>query len=154
MSRFCLDANIFITAWKVLYPKEVFFSLWEQLAQQKEQITIITPVYKEIKKGQDELFDWIKSQVFTTSELSSEMEQIALDLESEYETTEYSKGAGSIDIKLIAFAKVSESFVVTFEEQPNLPNKKSNYKVPTICREKNVKCISFVEFLRHVRISM
>lgn len=152
MIMFCLDANIFITAWKKLYPIEVFPSLWDQFVEQKDKIVIIKPIFNELRKGQDELFDWINKQGFSITELSGEMEQLALELESEYETEDISKGAGPVDIKLIAYAKKSEYTVVTFEHQPNPSKKKSTFKIPTICNEQQVECIQLVEFLRRTGI--
>ena len=50
---------------------------------------------------------------------------------------------------LIAYAKIMDKTVVTFEgEQPQKPGKKSNYKIPLICREQNVECIDFIKMLQ------
>lgn len=45
---FCVDANIFITAWNSDYPKRTFPSLWDELAKHKSQIILIKPIYDEI----------------------------------------------------------------------------------------------------------
>ena len=63
------------------------------------------------------------------------------------------KGANQNDITLIAYAKVKEKTVVTFEEeQPQKPGKKKNYKIPLICNEQGVECIKFVTMLDRLGI--
>lgn len=48
MSGFCVDANIFITAWHISYPIRIFRSLWPKLAESKGEIVIIKPIFDEI----------------------------------------------------------------------------------------------------------
>lgn len=45
--------------------------------------------------------------------------------------------------------------VVTFErEQTQKPAKKSNYKIPLICRDQEVCCINFVKMLQNLKIKV
>ena len=69
-------------------------------------------------------------------------------MEQEYETSNESKGAGQVDITLIAYAMVMRKTVVTLEAlQPQKPGKKYNYKIPLICQEQGVDCIDFITML-------
>lgn len=73
----------------------------------------------------------------------------------EYETNDTSKGASPIDIKLIAFAIINNYPIVTYESpQINIPGKKCNYKIPLICKEQSVECLSMVEFLHCIAIKI
>jgi len=86
MGQFCLDANIFITAWGIQYPKDIFPGLWEQLASAKEQIEIIKPVYDEIKPLEaGTIKEWLHEHGFTPVRLNKKEEEAALILEAEYE---------------------------------------------------------------------
>jgi len=54
---------------------------------------------------------------------------------------------------LIAYAKKMKKIVVTFEaKQEQKPDKKNKYKIPLICKEQNVECITFMEMIRRLGI--
>ena len=92
---------------------------------------------------------WLKKEMrIKETPIDDKVEMLALELDGKYETDEPSRGASSEDIKLIAFASLGNHSVVTFEsEQKEPPSKKSNYKIPLICKEEKVECINFVEML-------
>ncbi len=46
--QYCLDANTLITAWNSGYTMRVFPSLWKQLAQCRNDLVLIKPVFDEI----------------------------------------------------------------------------------------------------------
>ena len=165
--QYCLDANIFITAWNSNYPMNVFPSLWEQLAQCRNNLVLIKPVFDEIdpissadkklptdkKREKYPLRVWMTENYFDAEPITDEINAVSLDLEKEYETNNNPKGANQNDITLIAHAKVKKKTVVTFEEeQDQKPGKKKNYKIPLICNEQGVECINFVEMLQRLNI--
>jgi hypothetical protein len=95
---------------------------------------------------------WLEENGFVSKKINSEIERVSLTLERNYEIRENSKGANKNDILLIASAKHCHYTVVTLEsKQPNLPSKKSNYKIPAICREEAVSCIDFITLLRQLK---
>ncbi len=154
-TRYCLDTSAFITAWNIQYPPTVFPSLWRQLGQKKEKIVVIHPVLQELKGKKDAVLDWVLAQSFGTKELSQEMEQAALLLEGAYRIRTSPKGVNSVDIRLITWAKHTESTVVTCEAwQPQPPKRLSNYKIPAVCKREDVPCITFVALLENLSISM
>jgi len=165
--QYCLDANIFIAAWNSGYPIRVFFSLWEQLAQCRNDLVLIKPVFDEIdpissadkalskakKREKYSLRVWMIDNHFDAEPITDEINAVSLELEKEYETNNNPKGANQKDITLIAYAKLKEKTVVTFEEkQPQKPGKKKNYKIPLICNEQSVECIKFVTMLDRLDI--
>lgn len=155
MGKFCLDTNIFISAWNVYYPIDVFPNLWSQLVENKEKLEVIKPIQEELQKGDDDLWKWFEAQSFTVYDLNNDVEKQSLNLEGKYETRINSKGAGSIDIKLIAYAKYHKKTVVTLEKrQIEKPDKFHNYKIPLICQEESVECIDLVTLLRRLGIKL
>lgn len=168
IGKYCVDANILITAWYKTYPPrmKVFQPLWNQIAQHHDDIVLLKPIFDEIepipsgsklsiKKKKDEhpLRVWLEESKFTETEISDKVNEVSLELESEYETDNESKGAGQNDIILIAYAKVTEKIVVTLESpQPHKPGKKSNYKIPLICLEQKIDCIDFVTMLDRLNL--
>lgn len=156
MRLYGLDTNIFITAWWHTYPIDVFPNLWELLSTNAEQIPILQPILTELRNGEnkDDVRFWVESQQFSIEPITPEIHQEAIKMETHYQTGRSQKGANSIDIQLIAWAKITGNTVVTFEKQPNHPLEPYNYKIPTICDKEGVRCILFVDFLRELSISL
>lgn len=165
--KYCVDANIFITAWYRSYPPHIFSPIWNQIVQHRDDIVLIKPVFDEIepilssdsdlsiqnKREKYPLRVWLEESRFAIPDISDEVNVVSLDLEREYETDNTSKGAGQIDITLIAYAKVTGKTVVTLEAKQNQkPDKKSKYKIPLICKELGVLCIDFIEMLDELDI--
>ena len=156
MRLYGLDTNIFITAWWHIYPIDVFPNLWEQLSLKAEHIPILHPILTELRNGKEknDVRFWMESQQFSIEPITSEINQEAIGMEARYQTGRSDKGVNSIDIQLVAWAKITGNTVVTFEKQPNHPLKPYNYKIPTICDKEGVRCILFVDFLRELSISL
>ena len=169
MSQYCVDANIFMTAWDVSYPIEVFPSLWEQLAESKDNIILIRPIFEEIdpisssdnkltvdkKRVKYPLRMWLQDNDFVETPVNDDISPVSLELEKEYEISDISKGAGQKDITLIAYAQIMGKIVVTLEAiQPQKPGKRCNYKIPLICIEQKVRCIDFVLMLKELSIQV
>ena len=166
---YCIDANVFITAWHKDYPKHIFPKLYRELKNKlSDKIIIIKPIFDEIepvlggdtklnlldketpneheKKEQQALSEshpvriWLKKELkIKETPITKEVEILALKLKGKYEVNRKSKGASPADIKLIAFAALENHTVVTLEAyQKDVPNKKSNYKIPLICKKEEV----------------
>ncbi len=165
-----MDANIFITAWRKGYPIRSFPSLWRQISQHRQDIILIKPIYDEIepisssdrddlssdeKENKYPLRSWLVRNGFVETPIDNQVRTISLDLEHEYQITDHSKGASQNDITLIAYAKINEKTVATFEAiQPQVPSKKYNYKIPLICQRENVRCIDFIALLQACSITV
>ena len=163
--KFCLDANIFITNWNDRYPIDRFPSLWKKLADQKNKIVIIQPVFDEIdpvsnfKKLSTEarkkypLRTWLE-QSFTPSKIDGKDEQKALELRKIYEVNNNSSGLSETDTLLVAYSNNRQGhIVVTYEkEQTEPPSKKYNTKIPLACKNIGQPCISFVDMLKKINI--
>ncbi len=168
-AKFCLDANVLITGWNVTYPPRIFMPLWSQIATHAASIVIIKPVYDEIdpiavqhkklsQEEQRELYPlrvWLEETSFQVATPDDESSLLSLRMEREYEVINASKGADQNDITIIAYARTHELTVVTLEsEQKQLPRKKSNYKIPLICSEKKIPCITFISLLDRLGITI
>lgn len=64
MTKYLLDANIFIQAKNFHYPFDVFPRFWEWLKRDMEAGVVVSvePVYQELIKGNDDLVDWTKAR--------------------------------------------------------------------------------------------
>ena len=166
---YCVDTNVFITAWYVTYPPRIFPSLYREMESKlPNKIILIKPIFDEIepisgsKKSAEELRKehpvrfWLKEQMgIDETPIDDNVKQKSLELMSKYKTEESAKGASENDIKLIAYASIHSHTVVTLEsEQKQKPNSKSNYKIPLICKIENVECIDFIEMLNQCGIKV
>jgi len=164
---YCIDANVFITAWHLDYKESVLPTLWAEIAKKKDQIIIIKNIYDEIepissadkrltttkKKEKYPLRIWLNDNGFTETIVNEDVIALSLELERKYEINDISKGACQNDITLIAYAKLSSNAVVTYEsEQNQKPSKISNFKIPLICKEENVNCINFITMIEKLGI--
>lgn len=169
MSNYCVDANVFITAWHVNYPLNVFPSLWEELARKRDKIILIKPIFDEIepvpssdakldiakKRNKYPVRMWLEENSFTETPINDDINKTSLELERKYEIDDISKGAGSKDILLISYAKKKDKIIVTLEgNQAQKPTEKYNYKIPLICSEENIECINFVQMLERLGIKI
>lgn len=164
---YCIDASAIIFAWYEGYPKDVFPSLWSQLAEHRTNMALIKPIYDQIdpisqadkvksaleNRKKHPLRMWMADNGFKSIGIDEEVEELSLLLEEEYQVREKSGGADGKDIKLIAYAKINNKIVVTEEgEQPQKPIKKYRYKIPLICDEKEVECINCIKMIRRLGI--
>ncbi len=129
MSRYCIDANVIITAWQRSYPISIFPSLWQQLLEYKDDLIILSPIYDEIepmspndkKLGSEEkerkypIRMWLIKNEFIGVSVDDEINEHSLFLEQSYQIDESSQGVSQNDLTLIAYAKVNRMTVVTLE---------------------------------------
>ena len=168
-ANYCIDASAIIAAWNEHYPKDVFPSLWSQLAEHQTNIALIKPIYDQVdpispadnnkttneKRIKYPLRTWMINNQFAETPIDESIERKSLELEKEYQIKNKSKGVDENDLKLIAYAKLNDKTVVTEEgRQQQEPNEKYNYKIPLVCDEQYVKCINLVEMLRRLDIQV
>ena len=125
--RYILDSNIFIQAYRVYYPFDVFPAFWNWLEKENknESLCSIDGVHDEIKAGDDELAEWVKSldsdRWFlkctdeATQHCYAEMANVIM---SNTQHLPYAKEdfLSKADLWLIAKAKMIGATVVTLEK--------------------------------------
>lgn len=168
--NFCMDANTFIEAWHRTYKHKVFPALYRQMKKKlPDNIIIIKSIYDEIEPVSGAISDqklrdehpvrfWLqKTLSIPETPLNEKVRSKSLALMNKYETApgETSKGASKQDIDLISYASIHDKTVVTQEaEQKQKPGKKSNYKIPLICKIEKVRCINFITLLEKLKIKV
>ena len=167
--QYCVDANVFITAWHTAYPPRILSPLWARIADHASDILLVQPVFEEIEpiapsdrklsaarlRERYPLRMWFQDNGFPVVDVNDEINMLSLELERDYEISDEGKGAGRVDITLIAYAIKNGDTVVTLESiQNQKPTKKTNYKIPLICVEENVECIDFIQMLDQLEISI
>ena len=154
---FCLDTNIFMTPWKDTHPIDIFQPLWREMANMRDRMILLKPIYDEIDPSmkKDGLRMWLKANNFIPTEIDNAVLNKSVEWEKKFGVKEKFKGVSVNDLILIAYAKTHGKTVVTLEtRQKQLPEKKFNYKIPAVCKQEQVPCINFIEMLRRLKIKV
>ena len=153
--RYLLDANIFIQAHRFHYPFDVFPGFWSWIEQENEKgiIGSIDGVFDEIKAGDDELSEWMKSLDAEKWFLKCDDEktqqcytEIADQImgNTQYKPTAKDEFLGVADPWLIA--KAEKLTVITQEKSS--PNSARKIFIPDVCREYKIQCINTIDLIR------
>lgn len=111
--KYIIDANIFITAHRQLYPFDIAPSFWDQLVEKaSDKIIIIEEVQKELMRSKDLLTDWYTSQSsnFTVLRIPSQevIESYKKIINSINENDEYKQSAKE------EFASIADSWLCAY----------------------------------------
>ena len=150
--KYVFDTNIFINL-KNIYPSDIFVGLWHHIESLFENGTIISSdeVAEEIKKGNDELEEWVKARKSSFYPSNEPIQIIVREILGQFSSLVTSpKKPNSADPFLIALAKHMSCTVVTEEKYGN----DHSPKIPYICSFYNVNCIKFFDFLRENNIKL
>ncbi|MBT4836508.1 MAG: DUF4411 family protein [Methylococcales bacterium] len=153
---YSFDASSIIHAWDNYPPENPHFdSLWEWIGRKisNNQFGISKKALEEVEHKVPKCGEWLKDNNITIYPLTASALLTAQRIKNflGIEEEKYTKGVGENDLFIIAIAKETQTISITEEgRQNNLPNLKSNYKIPAVCNmnEVNVECISFVELLK------
>jgi len=152
--RFLLDANTYIEAKNQYYAMDICPAYWDWLDQQFAlgELASIEMVGMELKAGNDELADWAKDRPHHFIPNDDEpTQQVFTNIVQSLIAGDYNAGSrdnfiAKADPWIIAKASVLGAAVVSHESRLETTTKK--VKVPNVCDEFGVTCISTFELLR------
>jgi len=160
--RYLIDANVFITAHRKLYPFDLAPSFWEQLVEKAaSRIVIIEEIQKEIRKGQDLLAEWYERECYKFTVLGiPEPEVIAayrmiinsINANGQYTALAKREFASSADSWLCAYGLAFEGTIVTLETYD--AGIKNRVKIPNVCRKFEIDYIDLLQFTREIGIKL
>jgi len=150
---YLLDTNVFIQAKNLHYGLDFCPAFWDWLIASNARgcVFSIDKVKDEIDEGEDELKDWVlgdgNNLFLKTDESTSDL---FTKLSVWAQGKNYKQGAindffKAADFFLIAYALAHKHIVVTHETWEDSTKK---IKIPNVCRELDLKCMSPYEMLR------
>lgn len=167
VTRYVLDASVFIEAAKRYYAFDIAPGFWRALIQQAQVGTVLSidrVKTKEIDKGKGELKDWAENDfhewfVSTADEaIIDAYRQIMEWAINEAQFSEPAKAEFSAednaDAWLIAFALTKNYIVVTEEKFDPNPNIKGKIKIPNVCRAFGVLDSDTFQMLRAIGVKL
>lgn len=148
-ARYSLDTGCLINAWKKNYPPDMFEPVWRHVKEliNKKIVVASVEVLHELKRQDDDLHAWCADHGDMFLELIESLQNEVTALMAEYPKL-VATGRNRADPFVIGLACLrKEPLTVVTEETPHRASQ-NKPKIPFICGEKNIRCISFIEMLR------
>lgn len=146
---YCFDTSAFLNAWRKHYPPDTFLSFWENLSELIASGNLIATevVLFELEKKDDEVLKWVKEHNSMFIPLDESVQIRASEILNEFpRLTKKKSDRTEADAFVIALADVTNSTVVTYEQ---LGGSTSNPKIPYVCRNYGIRCISLIDVIRN-----
>lgn len=147
---FCLDTSAWLDGWVRDYPEEVFPSLWAKLSEciASGQVRCSEEVYVELEKKDDGIHGWLKKHKQVIVPIDEHIQKIVADLLIEHpRLVDTHRQRSQADPFVIATAESLGAAVVTGEK----PRGKLDIpKIPDVCEQRKIPCISFLQMLREL----
>jgi predicted nuclease of predicted toxin-antitoxin system len=154
---YCIDTNILIQAWQKYYSPEICPSYWDVLNQLGKKGVIFIPelVYEEIKKGEDDLYEWLKNSNIPIKKIDGAVTNCLKEIYASNPNHKYLVSNNGIHSKadpwVIAHAMNEKAIVVT-KEKKDFIRKQTKIKIPHVCDNMNVSWIDDFEFIKNLNI--
>ena len=159
-TRYSLDANIVIAAWRDYYPIDLYPGFWECLQRfgQEKRLLSVDRVRDEINSP-NELVAWLKRywcDAFAlttephTASVFSQM-QIWVQTNDQFLPAAKHEFAGAADGWLAAYAKVHGTVLVTNEVFDS--NVRRRVPLPNLCRQFDVTYCNTIDMLRGLGVT-
>ncbi len=156
LDTYCIDANVLIQAWQKYYSPKFCPDYWNVLDElgKQNKIFICEDVYGEIKKTEDDLYDWLKK---CNIPIKKSSENVIKCLKEIYQNplhlklVDNTKNRSLADPWVIAHA-MSENAVVVSKEEKITATNTDKVKIPNVCENMNVRCINDFEFIHEIKL--
>ena len=130
------------------YRRNIFPSVWKRVEDAAIKQLIVSPraVLRELESYEDDLPDWAKEHI-SFRDIDAKQEQIVKYIMSNYsKLIDYDKPTEDADPFVIALAKNENRTLITGEKYMRLSGPQSKPKIPNVCEDLKVRCISLLEF--------
>lgn len=148
-----VDTSGWLDGWQRHYPPDVFPSLWSKLDGLIATGEIISSeeVYHELKRKDDDLHDWVQARKQMLVPLDEAIQMRAMALLHEFpRLVDTLRGRSTADPFVIATAMDRGAAVVTGEP---LTGKLDKPRIPDVCQVENVRCITFLQMIRELKLT-
>lgn len=150
---YCVDTSGWLDGWQRFYPKDVFPSLWTRIEERIGTGDIITSeeVYIELSKKADDLHDWVMQRKQMLVPIDEPIQRRVSELLGLYpRLVDTLKNRSTGDPFVIATAEIRGAVVVSGEIATNKLDKP---RIPDVCRAHGIRCITFLEMIRELKLT-
>lgn len=157
MTRYLLDANVFIQAKNLHYGFDFCPAFWDWLVRENiaGKVASIEKVKDEVNGVEDELSEWVSSLnknffLPVDSAVTNQFQTVSIWASTQsYDPAAINTFLQIADFYLVAHAKAHNFTLVTNEKPGN--NSVKKIKIPDACFALNISCINPYEMLRRER---
>jgi hypothetical protein len=155
--HYCIDSCVLLDIWKAdgKYPMQIFPSIWKHIEGLINQgaISSSVEVYDELKDDDNpDLVSWLKAKRSVFLPIDTSQLPHLKSIVSKYPELTNGK-RNNADPCLVALAKSMGASVITSEKyQPNASPTKP--KIPNLCQEFGVTCLSLLDFLKEQGVKL
>jgi hypothetical protein len=145
---YSLDTSGFLDAWLRHYPIDVFPTIWARLDNATSDGIVFASdeVLRELEKKDDDAYGWMQARPQMIVPIDTEIENVVIDLMRRFpRLVDTKKGRSGGDPFVIAVAMVRGLTVITGE---NATGKLDSPRIPDVCRELDIPCITMLKFFR------
>jgi hypothetical protein len=157
VTRYVLDANVFIEAKRRYYAFDLCPGFWEALLwhQSEGHLVSIDRVKSELESGNDDLAEWVADTVPAGGFASTDEDDVVgwygkmvawVQAESQYVDEAKAEFVRAPDAWLTAYAK-AKGFVLATHEVP-APDAKKKVPIPNVCQAFDVPFVDSFDMLR------
>lgn len=150
---YSVDTSGWLDGWQRHYPPDVFPSLWTKLDAliAKGELLSSEEVYVELKRKDDDLHAWIQSRKQMLVPLDEAIQARVVALLNEFpRLVDTLRGRSIADPFVIATAMERGAVVVTGEP---LTGKLDKPRIPDVCQLKSIRCITFLQMIRELKLT-
>jgi len=163
-SRYVLDTNVFIQAFRGYYAFDIAPAFWRALVRQASngRLLSIDRVRHEIEQGKDDLANWAVSNFhrwFASTAESDVIESYRNIMRWAQAQPQYSEAAkrqfadeNNADPWLVAYAEAKGCVVVTLEQLD--PNVQRTIPIPNVCRAFRIDFVDTYAMLRALGVRL
>lgn len=145
---YCIDTSALMDAWIRNYPQEAFPTLWRKIDVLIDDGRLISSeeVLHELERKEgDALHAWAKGRRAIFAPLDDAVQACASEIMAKHpQLVDSRTGKSFADPWVIATACAKDSTVVTGEKPTGKP---ARPKIPDVCLDMNIPCISFVDLI-------
>lgn len=147
--KYCIDTSALMDAWVRWYPREMFPTLWEEVDALIEGARLISSeeVLQELERKEgDTLHERAKERRDMFLPLDNDIQTCELQIMANHpQLVDKRTGKSFADPWVIATAHTNDCTVVTGEKPTGSSDRP---KIPDVCQEMRIRCISFVDLIR------
>jgi len=148
-ARYSLDTSCLINAWGKNYPPDLFEPLWDHLDALIDGGIVVASaeVLVELERQADDLHEWCSDRDDMFLDLVDPLQDAVTAIMQEYPKL-VATGRNQADPFVIGVAQLrNENLTVVTEEAASRASK-NKPKIPFICGEQDIRCITLVDMLR------
>ncbi|MEI8395301.1 MAG: DUF4411 family protein [Rhodospirillaceae bacterium] len=143
---YSIDTSALLHGWRRYYRPKNFGFIWKRMDALIEcgRLRASIEVYHEIKKKDDEIYEWVKERAelfFVDIDDACQIE-VARIMERHPRLVDTVKGRSGADPFVIALAATARpNMTVITEEQPG------KHRIPDVCLIEQIPCIGLADFI-------